>query len=118
MRNNVGAPQLRRQDAGGGRARTPGAVAPCFGGERSPGRLGAARRPEGPLRVAVLAKQVPQAEQLRLGVDGRLLRNGIVLEMSPYCRRAVAKGVELAKVSNGTCTVFTLGPPFRRGRPS
>ena len=31
--------------------------------------------------------------------------------MNAYCRRAVSKGVELAKASGGTCTVFTLGPP-------
>src|ERR1700678_4074525 len=31
--------------------------------------------------------------------------------MNAYCRRAVSKGVELAQVSGGTCTVFTLGPP-------
>ncbi len=70
-----------------------------------------ALEPDGPLRVAVLAKQVPVAEQLRLGPDRRLCRNGVPLEMNPYCRRAVAKGVELARASGGTCTVFTLGPP-------
>ena len=31
--------------------------------------------------------------------------------MNPYCRRAVSKGVELARATRGTCTVFTLGPP-------
>jgi electron transfer flavoprotein alpha subunit len=30
--------------------------------------------------------------------------------MNPYCRRAVSKGVELARASDGSCTVFTLGP--------
>ncbi len=70
-----------------------------------------ALEPDGPLRVAVLAKQVPVAEHLRLGPDRRLCRDGIPLEMNPYCRRAVAQGVELARASGGTCTVFTLGPP-------
>jgi electron transfer flavoprotein alpha subunit len=63
------------------------------------------------LRIAVLAKQVPVAESLALGADGRLVRQGADLEMNPYCRRAVAKGTELARESDGTCTVFTLGPP-------
>ena len=64
-----------------------------------------------PLRVAVLAKQVPSPELLELGPDGRLRREGMALEMNPYCRRAVAKGVGLATASAGSCTAFTLGPP-------
>jgi electron transfer flavoprotein alpha subunit len=34
----------------------------------------------------------------------------VVVEMNPYCRRAVAKGVELARDTGGSCTVVTLGP--------
>jgi electron transfer flavoprotein alpha subunit len=64
-----------------------------------------------PLRVAVLIKQVPKFETMQLGDDGRLQREGLPLEMNPYCRRAVSKGAELAKNTGGTCTVFTLGPP-------
>jgi electron transfer flavoprotein alpha subunit len=67
--------------------------------------------PSRPLRVAVLVKQVPVADAFELGPDGRLRREGTPLEMNPYCRRAVSKGTELAEVSGGTCTVFTLGPP-------
>lgn len=63
------------------------------------------------LRIAVLAKQVPVPDSLELQPDGRLRRDGLVLEMNPYCRRAVAKGVALARSSEGSCTVFTLGPP-------
>ena len=58
------------------------------------------------MRIAVLVKQVPKFEAMSLGPDGRLRREGLELEMNPYCRRAVAMGVEL-----GACTVFTLGPP-------
>ncbi len=64
-----------------------------------------------PLRIAALAKQVPVPQSLELGPDGRLRRDGMALEMNPYCRRAVAQGVSLAKASAGSCTVFTLGPP-------
>jgi len=64
-----------------------------------------------PLRVAVLAKQVPRFDELRLGTDGRLDRDGPEPEINPYCRRAIAKGVELARATGGSCTVFTLGPP-------
>src|SRR5581483_7310763 len=39
------------------------------------------------------------------------VRQGLALEMNAYCRRAVSKGVELARQTGGTCTVFTLGPP-------
>jgi electron transfer flavoprotein alpha subunit len=64
-----------------------------------------------PLRIAALVKQIPVGESMTLGEDGRLVRDGIELEMNAYCRRAVAKGVEWAAESGGTCTVFTLGPP-------
>src|SRR5580693_3472537 len=63
------------------------------------------------MRVAVLVKQVPRAEEMELLPDGRLKREGVELEMNAYCRRAVSKGVEIARNSGGTCTVFTLGPP-------
>src|SRR5580693_10532350 len=63
------------------------------------------------MRVAVLVKQVPRAEEMELLPDGRLKREGVELEMNAYCRRAVSKGVEIARDSGGTCTVFTLGPP-------
>ena len=61
------------------------------------------------LTIASLAKQVPLAESLQLA-GGRLVRTGVGVEMNPYCRRAVAEGVTLAKDSGGTCTVVTLGP--------
>lgn len=64
-----------------------------------------------PLKVAVLVKQVPGLESLRLGPDRRLDRTGRELEMNPYCRRAVAQGVELARQTGGECVVLTLGPP-------
>jgi electron transfer flavoprotein alpha subunit len=63
------------------------------------------------LRIAALVKQIPIGESMTLGEDGRLVREGIELEMSAYCRRAVSKGVEWARESGGSCTVFTLGPP-------
>ena len=63
------------------------------------------------VRVAVLIKQVPRFESLALGPGGRLVRDGLALEMNPYCRRAVTKGVEVAARTGGTCTAVTLGPP-------
>ncbi|MEW9528653.1 FAD-binding protein [Microbispora sp. NPDC049125] len=63
------------------------------------------------MRIAVLAKQVPLLDDLCLDRNGRMRRLGRPSEMNPYCRRAVAKGVELARRSGGTCTVYTLGPP-------
>ena len=67
--------------------------------------------PDRPLRVAVLAKQIPVFEDMVLGPDGRMMRDGIDMHMNDYCRRAVAKGTEAARASGGTVTVFTLGPP-------
>jgi electron transfer flavoprotein alpha subunit len=63
-----------------------------------------------PLRIASLVKQIPHPEALRME-DGRLVRDGVELEMNAYCRRAVAEGVTLARATGGTCTVVTLGPP-------
>lgn len=74
----------------------------------TPSRLVSVTRP---LRVAALVKQIPEFEEMRLGEDGRLVREGLPLEMSAYCRRAVAQGVALAAASGGSCTVITLGPP-------
>ncbi|MHB1486115.1 MAG: FAD-binding protein [Acidimicrobiales bacterium] len=64
-----------------------------------------------PLRIAALIKQIPRFEEFTLGPDGRLLREGLGLEINPYCRRTVAKGVELARDTGGFCAVVTLGPP-------
>jgi electron transfer flavoprotein alpha subunit len=65
-----------------------------------------------PLRVAALVKQIPAFEEMTLGADGRLVREGLPLEMSAYCRRAVSKAVELAASRPGSSvTVLTLGPP-------
>jgi electron transfer flavoprotein alpha subunit len=63
------------------------------------------------VKVAVLVKQVPRFELMELGADGRLVRDGLELELNPYCRRAVSQGVELAEGTGGTATVITLGPP-------
>lgn len=63
------------------------------------------------MRVAALVKQIPELEHLALRPDGRLDRDGVPLEMSAYDRRAVAKGVEIAAATGGSCTVVTLGPP-------
>jgi electron transfer flavoprotein alpha subunit len=63
------------------------------------------------MRIAVLIKQVPGAEMLELLPSGRIRREGVELEMNAYCRRAVAKGVELAAATGGSCIALTLGPP-------
>src|SRR6478736_5217703 len=63
------------------------------------------------LRIAALVKQIPAFEAMTLGADGRLVRDGLELEMSAYCRRAVAQAVACAAEHGGTVTVITLGPP-------
>ncbi len=60
------------------------------------------------MHIAVLVKQVPKVEHLRL-VNGQLVREGVELEVNAYCRRANAKAVELA--GDGEVVVFTMGPP-------
>ena len=54
-----------------------------------------------PLRLAVLVKQIPAFEAMELGPDGRLVRDGLELEMNAYCRRAVALGCTLAEATGG-----------------
>ncbi|MHB1876343.1 MAG: FAD-binding protein [Streptosporangiaceae bacterium] len=63
------------------------------------------------MHVAVLIKQVPSFGEMTLGPNGRLVRDGLDLEINPYCRRAIAKGIELARATGGTCLAITLGPP-------
>ena len=65
------------------------------------------------MRIAALVKQIPAFEEMELGPDGRLRREGLELEMNPYCRRAVAQAVELAATLPGEheCVFVTLGPP-------
>jgi electron transfer flavoprotein alpha subunit len=62
------------------------------------------------LAFAALVKQIPKFEAMALGADGRLVREGLELEMNAYCRRAVAQAVDLAATHGGTVTVLTLGP--------
>ncbi len=68
-------------------------------------------QPVRPLRVLALAKQIPVFEDMRLGRDNRLVRDGLELHMNDYCRRGVAQGLQLARASGGTLGVLTLGPP-------
>jgi electron transfer flavoprotein alpha subunit len=63
------------------------------------------------MRIAVLIKQIPLLQELALSAEGRLRRDGIEQEMNPYCRRAVSKGVELARAHDGECVAITMGPP-------
>ena len=64
------------------------------------------------MRIAALVKQIPRFEAMELGSDGRLVRDGIELELIAYCRRAVSQACELAAARPGsTVTVITLGPP-------
>ncbi|MBN9620051.1 MAG: hypothetical protein J0H43_10015, partial [Actinobacteria bacterium] len=63
------------------------------------------------MHVVVLVKQVPHHDQTpRLDEDGRLIRDGVPTELNPFCRRAVAQAVRLARLSGGTCTAVTMGP--------
>jgi len=61
------------------------------------------------MRIAVLVKQIPAPEQLQFD-GGRVVRDGVELQVNAYCRRANAKAVELAGTS-GEVVVFTMGPP-------
>lgn len=64
------------------------------------------------MRILATAKQVPSSsEDLLLDSRGTMIREGIALEMNPYCKRAVAKAVELAQLTNGNSMVVSLGPP-------
>lgn len=66
------------------------------------------------MRLVALVKQTPRFETMTLGADGRLLRDGLPLEMSAYCRRAVAQAVALVAAHGGDVTFLTMGPPSAR----
>ena len=68
-------------------------------------------RPTSALRIAALVKQIPKFEEMRLGPDGRLVRDGMELHLNDYCRRAIRAGCDLATETGGSCTALTLGPP-------
>lgn len=68
-------------------------------------------QPARPMRVLALAKQIPVFENMRLGPDRRLVRDGHALHMNDYCRRGVAQGLQIARASGGSLSVLTLGPP-------
>ena len=53
------------------------------------------------MRVLALAKQVPTLDFFVLDDGGRMRREGVPSEMSAYCRRAVAKAVEIARATDG-----------------
>ena len=61
------------------------------------------------MKIAVLVKQIPAPVEFRMH-EGRLVRDGVPLEVNAYCRRANAKAVELAG-ADGEVVVFTMGPP-------
>ena len=61
------------------------------------------------MKIAVLVKQIPAPVEFRMH-EGRLVRDGVPLEVNAYCRRANAKAVELAG-AGGEVVVFTMGPP-------
>lgn len=63
------------------------------------------------MHVVVAVKQVPATGERALARDGRLRRDGVGLEMSAFCRRALSKGIELARATDGSCSVVSLGPP-------
>ena len=67
-------------------------------------------RPTRPLRIVALVKQIPKFQEMQLGADGRLVRDGLELHMNDYCRRGVRAGCNLAAATGGTCTAITLGP--------
>ena len=68
------------------------------------------------MRIAVLVKQIPKFEEMELGPDGRLVRDGIELEMNPYCRRAVAQGGRArGRARRDACTVVHARSARRRG---
>ena len=65
------------------------------------------------MRVAVLVKQIPKFEAMELGPDGRLVRDGLELEMNAYCRRAVEPGVSSSPREHGgiASPCSRSGPP-------
>ncbi len=66
------------------------------------------------MAVAVLIKQVPKASYLALGEDRLLRREEVETEINPYCRRALAQGIDLAAKLGEPCVAVTMGPAGAR----
>jgi len=62
------------------------------------------------VRVAVLVKQIPVPAELTFA-GGHLVRTGVPLETSAYCRRANARAVTLTGGPDDEVVVFTMGRP-------
>ncbi|WP_067510211.1 FAD-binding protein [Actinoplanes sp. TFC3] len=62
------------------------------------------------MRIAVLVKQIPAPVELTF-TGGHVVRTGVPLETSAYCRRANARAVTLADGPDDEVVVFTMGPP-------
>jgi electron transfer flavoprotein alpha subunit len=64
------------------------------------------------VHIVALVKQVPHHDaECVLDETGRLRRAGVPTELNPFCRRAVAHAVQLARPFGGVTTAVTMGPP-------
>lgn len=63
------------------------------------------------MKIVVLLKAIPIQDHLVFDERGYVRREGVTIEMNPMCRRALAKGIELAALTGGTCVAMTMGPP-------
>jgi electron transfer flavoprotein beta subunit len=64
------------------------------------------------LKVAVLVKQVPRTDKIKIDREkGTLIRKGVESILNPYCEYALDMAVVLKKEFKAQITALTMGPP-------
>lgn len=64
------------------------------------------------LNIAVLVKQVPRTDKIKIDKEkGTLIRKGVESILNPYCEYALDMAVPLKNSCDTEITAFTMGPP-------
>jgi len=64
------------------------------------------------LNIAVLVKQVPRTDRIKIDKEkGTLIRKGVESILNPYCEYALDMAVSLKKTHETEITAITMGPP-------
>ena len=67
------------------------------------------------MRMAVLIKQVPATENIKIDEKtGTMIREGVEAELNPLDLHAVEEAVRLKERLGGEITVISMGPPAAR----
>ncbi len=67
------------------------------------------------MKIIVLAKQVPDVNQIKFDpATGRIIRDNVPLNMNSFDRRAVEEGIRIKEKMGAEVEVISMGPPQAR----